>query len=94
MLNVFVFLFASFSLMLSAQSLFQQYFMISIFHSAGDLDDKFHEWAFKLLEKSMKPLYEKCYKVKLKDLVNFGSIIIMSAVFPHFSFRIFRVFLL
>ena len=67
--------------------------MISIFHSAGDLDDKFHEWAFKLLEKSMKPLYEKCYKVKLRDLVNFGSIVlIMSAVFPHFSFRILEFF--
>jgi len=35
---------------------------------APELDDKTLEWAFKLLETNMKPLYEKCYQGKDPDL--------------------------
>jgi len=35
---------------------------------APALDEKTHEWAFKLLETSMKPLYHKCYQGNDPDL--------------------------
>lgn len=35
---------------------------------APELDEKTIEWAFKLLETNMKPLYEKCYQGKDPDL--------------------------
>ena len=30
-----------------------------------EMDDKTMEWAFRLLETNMKPLYDKCYSVSL-----------------------------
>ena len=41
----------------------KKFFYPAVLCAAPDVDDSTKEWAFKLLEANMKPLYDRCYEV-------------------------------